>query len=181
VLNLGLAEGWELVLQGRGQEALSSAAHRASFAGNGLFLKGMLRDGALQEKPGPSVATEFGLLLPGIHQESGVGASWAAIVSQRWSGLTVHLNTAVALTHEHRADLFVGGIFEGPSDWRVRPVAELFVEREFGTGTTVSGLIGAIWRVQENLSFDLGLREASVNGRAVSEVRMGLTFGLSVW
>src|SRR5689334_7151852 len=63
VLNLGLAEGWELVLQGRGQEALSSAAHRASFAGNGLFLKGVLRDGVLQETTGPSVATEFGLLL----------------------------------------------------------------------------------------------------------------------
>src|SRR3954468_51938 len=69
VLNLGLVEGWEAVLQGRGQEALSSAAHRASFAGNGLFLKGVLRDGVLQEKPGPSVATEFGLLLPGLHQE----------------------------------------------------------------------------------------------------------------
>lgn len=181
VLNLGLVEGWELVLQGRGQEALSSAAHRASFAGNSVFLKGVLRDGVLQEKTGPSVATEFGLLLPGIHQENGVGASWAAIVSQRWSGLTLHLNTAVALTHEHRADLFVGSIFEGPSDWRVRPVAELFFEREFGTGTTVSGLVGAIWRVQENLSFDLGLREASMNGRAVSEVRLGLTVGLAVW
>ncbi|MBV1799202.1 hypothetical protein [Siccirubricoccus sp. G192] len=181
VLNLGLAEGWELVLQGRGQEALSSAAHRASFAGNALLLKGMLRDGVLQERAGPSVATESGLLLPGIHQESGVGASWAAIVSQRWSGLTVHLNAAAALTHEHRADLFVGTIFEGPSDWRVRPVAELFVEREFGTATTVSGLVGAIWRVRENLSFDLGLREASVNGRAVSEVRVGLTFGWAAW
>src|SRR3954471_20560718 len=79
VLNLGMAEGWELVLQGRGQEALSSAAHRASFGGNGLLLKGVLRDGVLQENPGPSVATEFGLLLPALHQESGVGASWAAI------------------------------------------------------------------------------------------------------
>jgi hypothetical protein len=66
VLNLGLVEGWEAVIQGRGQEALSSAAHRASFGGNGLFLKGVLRDGVLQEKTGPSVATEFGLLLPDI-------------------------------------------------------------------------------------------------------------------
>lgn len=30
VLNLGLFEGWEAVLQGRGQEALSPAHHRAS-------------------------------------------------------------------------------------------------------------------------------------------------------
>lgn len=181
VLNLGLAEGWEAVLQGRGQEALSSAAHRASFAGNALLLKGMLRNGVLQEKAGPSVGTEFGLLLPGVHQERGVGASWTAIVSQRWSGLTMHLNAAAALTHEHRADLFVGAIFEGPSEWRVRPVGELFVEREFGTATTVSGLVGAIWRVREDLSLDLGLREASLNGHAVSEVRVGVTFGWAAW
>ncbi len=141
----------------------------------------MLRDGVLQERAGPSIATEFGLLLPGIHQESGVGASWAAIVSQRWSGLTVHLNTAVALTHEHRADVFVGSIFEGPADWRVRPVAELFFEREFGTSTTISGLVGAIWQVRDNLSLDLGLREASVNGRAVSEVRVGFTISFAAW
>ncbi|MDO9713668.1 hypothetical protein [Paracraurococcus lichenis] len=181
VLNLGLAEGWEAVLQGRGQEALSRAAHRTSFAGNALLLKGMLRDGVLQEKAGPSVATEFGLLLPGIHQESGVGATAAAIVSQHWSGLTMHLNLAAALTHEQRADLFLGAIVEGPSDWRVRPVAEVFVEREFGITTIVSGLVGAIWRVREDLSFDLGLREASLNGHAVSEVRLGLTFGWTAW
>lgn len=141
----------------------------------------MLRDGVLQEATGPSVATEFGLLLPGIHEEPGVGASWAVIVSQRWPGLTVHLNTQVALTHERRLDLFIGSIFEGPADRPVRPVAELFLEWEFGTLTAISGLVGAIWRVQENLSFDLGLREARVNGHAVSEIRLGLTVGFATW
>jgi hypothetical protein len=181
VLNLGLVEGWEAVLQGRGQEALSSAHHRASFAGNGLFLKGVLREGVLQDRAGPSIATEFGLLLPGIHEEPGVGASWAAIVSQRWSGLTVHLNTQVAFTHDRRLDLFVGSIFEGPADWPVRPVAELFYEREFGAFTAISGLVGAIWRVQENLSLDAGLREAWVNAHAVREIRLGLTVSFATW
>lgn len=181
VLNLGLVEGWEAVLQGRGQESLSPARHRSSLAGNGLFLKGVLRNGVLQEATGPSVATEFGLLLPGIHEEPGVGASWAAILSQRWSGLTVHFNTQVALTHDRRLDLFVGSIFEGPADWPVRPVAEIFYEREFGTFTVVSGLVGAIWRVQENLSFDVGLREAWVHAHPVSEIRLGFTVGFATW
>lgn len=181
VLNLGLVEGWEAVLQGRGQAGLSSASHRASFAGDGLFLKGVLRDGVLQERTGPSVATEFGFLLPGVNDEPGLGVSWAAIVSQRWSGLTAHLNTAVALTRDQRLDVFIGSIFEGPSDWRVRPVAELFYEREFGTTKIASGLVGAIWRIQDDLSVDLGLREARVNTHMVSEIRLGLTFSLAAW
>jgi hypothetical protein len=37
-----------------------------SVVGNGAFLKGVLRERSLQEKPGPSIATEFGVLLPGV-------------------------------------------------------------------------------------------------------------------
>lgn len=179
VLNFGLFAGWEAVLQGCGQERLSSGTRAASFAGNALLLKGILGDGVLQARAGPSIATEFGVLLPGINDEPGVGASWAAIVSQRWPWLTFHFNTQVALTHDHHLDLFVGNILEGPAAWTVRPVAELFYEREFGRFTSISGLVGAIWQMRENLSLDLGLREAAVNGHAVSEVRLGFTVGFS--
>ena len=65
----------------------------------------MLREGVLQDKTGPSVATEFGLLLPGIRDEHGTGASLAGIVSQRWEWGTLHLNTAAALTRDQHADL----------------------------------------------------------------------------
>ena len=33
---------------------------------NGVFLKNVLRPGSLQDKSGPSIATEFGLLLPDV-------------------------------------------------------------------------------------------------------------------
>ena len=143
----------------------------------GAFLKHVLQPGSLQEKTGPSVATEFGVLLPDSTGASGVGASLAGIVSQRWDWGTIHLNAATALTREHHADIFLGAIIEGPSKWSVRPVSEFFVEQAFGQFNTVSALVGLIWQVRDNLSFDVGLRHALTNGRPVNEVRAGLTFG----
>jgi hypothetical protein len=181
VLNFGFAKNWELVLEGRGEHPLPPAEDtRSRFVGDALFLKGVLREGALQDKSGPSVAAEFGPLLPGLNDEQGWGASWVGIVSQRWSGGTVHFDLGVALTREHRGDLFVGTIFEGPYDWTVRPVAEVDYEREFNTTETFSVLAGAIWKVSDDLSYDFGLREAWVNRHPVTEIRAGLTFAISL-
>jgi hypothetical protein len=177
VINYGLSEGWEAVLQGQGETALSPSGP-TSLTSAGAFLKHVLQPGSLQDKPGPSIATEFGMLLPDSTGSSGVGASLAGIVSQRWDWGTIHLNAATALTRDHHGDLFLGGIIEGPSKWAIRPVAEFFYENEFGKSETVSGLIGLIWRVRDNLSFDVGLRRALTNGHQVNEVRAGLTFGL---
>jgi hypothetical protein len=123
----------------------------------------MLREGSLQEKSGPSIATEFGVLLPGIHDERGTGASVAGIVSQQWSWTTVHFNAAAALTREQHADIFLDVIVEGPHEWAVRPVAEFFHERDFGQFQTRSALVGAIWQEKDNLAFDFGLRGARMN------------------
>ena len=73
-------------------------------------------------------------------------------------------------------DLFVGVIVEGPHTWKVRPVGEFFYEDDVGSAQTVSALVGLIWQVSEDLSFDVAVREASLNGRAVNELRAGLTF-----
>lgn len=176
VFNYGLSESWEAVLEGRGQTPLSPSGP-TSLTSAGAFLKHVLQPGSLQDKSGPSVATEFGVLLPDSTGNSGVGANLAGIVSQRWDWGTIHLNAATALTREHRGDVFLDGIIEGPSQWTVRPVAEVFYENEFGKSETISGLIGLIWRVRDNLSFDVGLRHALTNGHPVNEVRAGLTFG----
>jgi hypothetical protein len=176
VFNYGLSEGWEAVFEGLGQTRLSPSGP-ASLTAAGAFLKHVLRPGSLQEKTGPSVATEFGVLLPDSTGASGVGASLAGIVSQRWDWGTIHLNAATALTREHHADMFLGAIIEGPSKWSVRPVSEFFVEQAFGQFNTVSALVGLIWQVRDNLTFDVGLRHALTNGRPVNEVRAGLTFG----
>jgi hypothetical protein len=44
----------------------------------------------------------------------------------------------------------------------------------------VSGLVGAIWQVKDNLSFDVGFRHAVVHGHPVEEFRAGMTFGFSL-
>jgi hypothetical protein len=181
VINYGFIKNWELVLEGRVEHPLVPAEDTQSrLVGNGLFLKGVLREGSLQDKSGPSVAVEFGPLLPGIIDEQAWGASFLGIVSQRWSGGTIHFDLGLARTREHHNDLFVGTIFEGPYHWTVRPVAEVFYEREFDVTETFSILAGAIWKVSDTLSFDVGLREAWVNRLPVTEVRAGLTFAISI-
>lgn len=177
IINIGFEKHWELVLQGQGQFPLSNSEESASFAGAGVFLKHVLRPGSLQGGTGPSVAIEFGPLLPGIRADPGTGASFAGIVSQRWDEGTIHLNMAAALTRDHYADVFLGAIVEGPSKWPVRPVAEIFYEEKIGQSHTISGLVGAIWQLRDNFSFDVGLRHAITNGNRVDEVRVGLTFG----
>jgi hypothetical protein len=176
VVNYGFSEGWEAVFEGRGETPLSTSGP-TSLTAAGAFLKHVLQPGSLQDKTGPSIATEFGVLLPDSTGSSGAGASLAGIVSQRWDWGTVHLNAETALTRDHHADIFLGSIIEGPSKWSVRPVAEFFYEKEFGQAETISALVGLIWRVRDNLSFDVGLRHALTNGHPVSEIRAGLTFG----
>jgi len=176
VINYGLSEDWEAVLEGQGQTPLSPMGP-TSLTAAGAFLKHVLVPGSLQNKTGASVATEFGVLLPDSTGGLRVGASLAGIVSQRWDWGTIHLNVETALTRDHHGDVFVGAIIEGPSTWPVRPVAEIFHENEFGKEETVSGLVGLIWQVRDNLSFDVGIRHALTNGHPVNEVRAGLTFG----
>lgn len=176
VLNFGLVKNWEAVFEGRLETPLSEPGPSV-FTDAGAFLKYVVRPGVLQEKPGPSIATEFGVLLPDSLGDSHVGASVAAIISQRWDWGTVHLNIAGALTRDQHPDIFTGIILEGPYKWPVRPVAEFFYEEEFGQAHTYSALVGAIWQVKDNLSFDVGFRHAIINGTGVNEVRAGLTVG----
>jgi hypothetical protein len=179
VINYGFSENWEAVLEGTGQTPLSTE-DPPNLTDAGAFLKHVLRPGSLQDQSGPSVATEFGVLLPDSTGNSGLGASLAGIVSQRFDWGTVHFNAQTAITREHHGDFFTSVILEGPYSWSVRPVAEIFYENEFGKQETISGLVGLIWRVRDDLSFDVALRHALTNGRPVDEIRAGLTFGFPV-
>jgi hypothetical protein len=70
--------------------------------------------------------------------------------------VTLHVNGAFLVTHDHSLGAFGGAIVEGPFKWPVRPVAELMVEED--SGRTIAGLVGGIWQVRDNLSLDLGWR-----------------------
>lgn len=179
VINYGLAEDWEAVLEGQGQTPLSPRGP-TSLTAAGAFLKHVVVPGTLQNKTGPSIAAEFGVLLPDSIGGSGVGASLAGIVSQRWDWGTIHLNAETALTRDHHGDVFLSAILEGPSKWTVRPVAEVFYENAFGEEETFSGLVGLIYTVRDNLNFDIAIRHALTNGHAINEIRAGVTFGFPI-
>ena len=179
VLNFGFKQNWELVLEGKLETPLSPSGP-AVFTASAASLKHVLREGVLQDKAGPSVATEFGLLLPDSDGSNRLGASFAGIVSQRFDWGTVHLNGQAALSRDHNPDFFLGAIVEGPITWKFRPVAEFFYEDEINAARTVSGLLGAIWQVNDKLSFDVGFREALTNGHPVSEIRAGFTVGFAL-
>lgn len=174
IFNYGFAERWELVLQGTAQ-ALPEGAGPLSVP-NAAFLKYVLKPGVLQDKPGPSIATEFGPLLPNVGG-SGLGFSWTGILSQRWEWGTAHLNVETNLTPDQHGELFFDAIIEGPNKWKVRPVFEIYSDSVVNQSQTFSALAGAIWQARDNLAFDIGLRYALVNGRPVEELRAGVTFG----
>ena len=166
VYNYGFLENWEAILEGQLQTPFSPPGP-TNLSASGASLKHIILPGSLQDQPGPSIATEFGVLLPDSNGDNRFGATIDAIVSQRWDWGTVHVNNAVELTRDQRGDIFTDLIVEGPSKWVVRPVAEFFYEEEFGRAHTVSGLIGAIWQVSDKLSFDVGFRHAITNGSNV--------------
>lgn len=179
ILNFGIAEGWEAVVEGRNFFRIQpmSADRRDTLRETALSLKGVLRQGSLQEDHrGPSVGLEIGMLLPGIGTDPGAGASFAGIVSQRWSAMTVHLNGTVLITHDHTLGGAAGAIVEGPSRWAIRPVAEAVLEQN--DGRTVSGVVGAIWQVRKGLSLDAGLRMARADGATLREFRAGFTWAV---
>jgi hypothetical protein len=182
ILNWGFADRVELVLEGRNFVQLGSEVEepRSRVEDIALSLKSVLREGSLQEKGGVSVASELSALLPATGGGSGAGAEVALIVSQRWTDLTVHVNGAAMWARAHEPGALGGVILEGHDAWAVRPVAEVLVEGERGSPTTVSGLLGAIWRARERLSFDAGVRLARAGGVDTTELRLGLTWGFKV-
>jgi hypothetical protein len=122
------------------------------------------------------MAMEFGPLLPDVGG-SGVGFSWSGIVSQRWEWGTVHFNVETNLTPDQHGELFFDAIIEGPNKWKVRPVFEIYSDRIINVSQSFSALAGAIWQVNDKLSFDVAFRYALVDGRPVNELRAGMTFG----
>jgi hypothetical protein len=179
VYNYGFAERWEMVLQGQVETPLSPGGP-SSLVATGAFLKYVVQPGVLQGQSGISIATEFGPLLPGINTDPGVGFSWVGIVSQRWDWGTAHFNVETNLTRDQHGEAFLDVILEGPSKWKVRPVLEMFYDKVWTQSQSRSLLIGAIWQVKDDLSFDAAYRYALVDGHAVNEIRAGLTFAFKV-
>jgi hypothetical protein len=181
VINYGLIPRVELVLQGFDFVPYEAPSARNRVINTGLFAKAVWRQGCLQGRDGPSFATEVGPLLPTVNGTKGFGAYTGGIVSTCLGDVLVaHWNADVQILPDtHNLDVLGGVILEPPPPkYVVRPVAELFVEHEFGGSQRYSALIGAIWQVREKLALDVAVRSAIVSGQNLEELRAG--FSLTV-
>ena len=79
-VNYGFALDWEASLEGDVSHGLTAGIPGTSVTESEALLKAVLREGSLQEKTGPSVATEFGVLLPGVNDQHGTGAILTGIL-----------------------------------------------------------------------------------------------------
>ncbi len=183
VLNLGLARGFELVVDFKDVIALDrdTARSRVRLLDTDVFIKAVLKRGILQGDTGVSIALEAGPLIPEAGGTDGFGAQANLITSYRWPALALHLNTSAAVSREHNFDGFASLIVEGPREWTVRPVGEVFLEREVSVATVYSGLVGAIWQVSDHLALDAAMRGAEHTDGGVFELRFGLTWTLPMW
>jgi hypothetical protein len=182
VLNLGLVPRLELVGDFTNMVALGpTSVQRDRLVGTDIFLKYLLRRGTLQDESGLSIAAEGGPLLPEIGGSPHFGAQLRLIFSYGTNFGAVHFNEQVADTREHVLDLWSGVILEGPESLPVRPVSEFFVEHNRLDGTTMSALLGAIWKVSDSLALDGAVRVARIDTTPAEELRLGLTWTFPVW
>lgn len=182
VINYGLVKRVELVLAGRPVvPAYRAESARFALDETEVSVKSVLREGALQDAPGPSVALELGTLLPTLHGEPGAGAWAAVIVSERLRFATLHLNVEGARTRAKNADFVLDVIAEGrPLLAGARPVAELSFEREFTADSTLGVLVGFIAEVSERFDLDAATRFARSGHDRLFEIRGGFTWALEL-
>lgn len=183
VLNFGVARAIELVVDFKQFVGVDRAPRqsRVRLLDTDVFVKAILKRGTLQGDTGLSIAIEGGPLTPELGGKNGFGALANLITSYRWPAVTLHLNTSGALSREHNFDGFASLIAEGPRDWVVRPVSEVYVEAEVNAGTSYSGLAGAIWQLSDAVAIDAGVRGASYPEGRAFELRFGLTWALAMW
>lgn len=179
IFNFGAIPGWELVVEADGSGTVSGPREPGEVfqLETSVSFKGVVRRGSLQDGSGVSVAVEPEVLLPATAGASGFGFAAGVIVSQRWPALALHLNLVPAWSRAHNIAGRVGFIAEGPDDWTVRPVGEVYVEAEHAVpGLTSSLLGGLIWRISPRVSTDAAVRVGTLSGTGLVELRVGLTW-----
>jgi hypothetical protein len=179
-INYGAGSGYEFGLEARRimkmtDEQPTPSPHYDDFE---VSMKRILRGGMMQEKKGPSVAGEIGVLLP-TSDEKGAGFVGALALTDHLRLIRVHLNAEISRTRTHETGRFGSAIFEIFDHRALHPVVELSLEREGEEPTTKGLLVGALWEVRERLVMDFGVR-TSYADQHNAEVRAGMTFGKHV-
>ncbi len=172
ILNYGLFRNWELV----GEFKLQHRDDETAFQDVAVFLKGVLRKGALQERSGTSIAVEVGPLLPGT-SENGVGVEGIFLVSRADAGFVYHLNAGAVRERSGAAGVLWGAILERPVHEGLRLVVEVEGEKLEGESHESSLLAGFIWEWRD-VGFDAGVRRRLSGDSRDWALTGGITFSL---
>jgi hypothetical protein len=177
VLNYGVAKNLELVA-----EFNLEVSPDVEVTDPSVSLKGVLKEGALQDKPGVSVAVEAGPLLPStLPREHRVGFEAIGIVSGKLAPITLHVNGGGGLDRTGQLFAIWGVIGEVPLNSKLRLVGEVNGESTHGERPNNSALLGVIWQpTSKNLFLDAGVRHGISRAAPDWQFTLGLTFGFSV-
>jgi hypothetical protein len=177
VLNYGVARRLELVGEFR-----LEVSPEVEVTDPGVSLKAVLREGVLQDKAGPSIAVEAGLLLPSTPpRERDLGFEVVGIVSGTLAPVTVHVNGGGGLDRDGRGLAIWGVIGELPLHPKLRLVGEVNGEATRGEPPNNSALLGIIWQpTSRNVFLDAGVRRGISRAAPDWQLTIGLTFGLSL-
>ncbi len=184
VVNVGVVHNVEAVVQSTLANDVTPRRGESSprFEDTEVSLKWVMRDGVLQERPGPSIAVEFTVLLPTLRNEDRPGGEVIAILSNTGFGFTYHLNLGpIVEPAGSEPGIMWGLILEHAVRGGLRAVAEFNGESVRRSPTDASALVGAIWDVPapwplNELSFDVGVRHGLSRAAADWGGTAGLTF-----
>jgi len=177
VLNYGVAKNLELVA-----EFNLEVSPDVEVTDPSVSLKGVLKEGVLQDKPGVSGAVEAVPLLPTtLPREHGVGFEAVGIVSGKLAPVTLHVNGGGGLDRGGQLFGIWGVIGELPLHSKLRLVGEVNGETTQGERPNNSALLGVIWQpTSKNLFLDAGVRRGVSDAAPDWQFTIGLTFGFSL-
>lgn len=181
VFNYGMFKNWEAVAEWAVRRDPGGVVNLID---PGLFIKGVLREGVLQEKDGLSVAIEAGPLLPSTEKdERRVGLEATGIVSGKVGPVVVHVNGGLGLERSTGDLVGIWGVIgELPVSKALRVVGEVNGEKPRREDQRNSALLGMIWQPWEsrNVYFDAGVRRGFTGDTPDWQFTLGVTFGFSI-
>jgi len=184
VLNYGIVHCLEAIAQFNVEIPKNENARLSDLA---LSLKGILKEGILQEKEGASLAIEAGLLLPSTVQgEKRFGFEGVGILSGRLFPFTLHINLGGGVDQANTNPFLIWGVIgELPITLKLRFVGEVNGENHEKEPMDSSSLLGFIWQSPwPNLFLDAGIRRGISKASPDWQFTAGLTVGFfmhSMW
>src|SRR5262249_27481436 len=148
-----------------------------------LSLKGVLKEGVLQDKDGLAVAVEASALLPSTEKgQDRFGFEAIGILSDKLGPFTFHLNGGLGIERSTGDLVGIWGLIaELPVGDGVRLVGEVNGEKPRREDQRDSVLLGVIWRPcsEKNLWLDAGVRRGITSAVPDWQFTLGITFGFS--